>query len=56
MPLEFARGRMSVACGGENRAMPRTGQQHFERVVKKFFDAVRRAIVGPKPVPVPVRR
>jgi hypothetical protein len=31
------------------------GQQHFERVAKKFFDALRRIITKRRPALAPVR-
>jgi hypothetical protein len=36
--------------------MPQSGQQHFERVVKKILDALRRVTAKPQPAIVPVRR
>lgn len=56
LPRALTRGRVSAVCGGENRAMPNTGQQHFERVVKKFLEALRRVISRPRLIPVRVRR
>jgi hypothetical protein len=36
--------------------MLQNGQQHFEQVVKKFFDALRRIISRPQPALAPVPR
>jgi hypothetical protein len=36
--------------------MLQNGQQHFERVVKKILDALRRIIARPEPALAPVRR
>jgi len=56
VPDALARNAFVRRAWGENRATPRGGQQHFERLVKNFFDALCCAVSDARPAVVPVRR
>lgn len=42
--FNFARGRVSVVCGRENRPVIRVGQRHFARIEKKIAAARNHAL------------